>query len=60
MAGIRGRDYGRAPILRKPLLRWAGGKAQAASHRGQKMGSHKKRKVKKNKEIQAIRHNMIF
>lgn len=44
LAGIRGGDYGRVPILRKPPLCRAGGKAQAASHRRQKMGSHKKKK----------------
>lgn len=60
MAGICGRDYGRTPVLRKPPLGRAGAKAQAASHREQRMGSHKKRKVKKNKEIQAKRHNMTF
>lgn len=56
-AGICGGDYGRAPVLRKPLLGRAGGKAQAASQREQKMGSHKKerrREIKKYKPEDAI------
>lgn len=61
MAGICGGDYSHAPILRNPSLCWVGGKVQAASYRGEKMSSlKKKRKVKKNKEMQTKRHNMIF